>query len=381
MDDMTIAILQALGAGGTEWGRQQELSRQAKLQDQARRRQKQLEDEARDRQIRLDARQRERDERDDEKFGIEMDVMGYEQKTPGDLTSVGGPDAMSMSGIPGGEMISAGLRQHAAQPAPKKWMKTKDSAQEKVLKQQREMTDALATAMGLPKGLNPATVEKLAVDRYNTPKTQYDATRGAMVNTEDGTARPVTGLPPKILDPQVQATRDLTRATTQGNFDLRQEAAQDRKRNTLKSQYGDELPIKNATIRADAAAGLLSSLNVNSPLADIAIVYELIKAFDPGSVVKEGEVKLVGSANSLGGRTTLALNNIKSGQKITPQQRAWINEWVQNKISGEERQINPIMKRYGQEIRRQGLTPDDSSFIAVNPYQNIPRGSKAGNPF
>ena len=114
---MTYAILQALGAGGAEWSRQSQISRQNKVQDDERTRRNKLEADALARTTRLDGiaeadraenRRRigEADANEKVKFGIEMDNLGYEQKTPGDLTSVGGPDEMGMSGLPGAEMLS-----------------------------------------------------------------------------------------------------------------------------------------------------------------------------------------------------------------------------------------------------------------------------------
>ena len=258
-------------------------------------------------------------------------------------------------------------------------MKTKDNAQEKAMRQQQDMADALAASMGLPKGIPQRVMDKLAEGRYNQPKTQFSESRGAIIDMENGTARPVDGLPGKIVDPMVQATREATAARSRDAQDLRRDNARDRQVDTLKRQYDSETTIKNSKERADAFNGVLNALKVNNPLGDINVIYSLVKVFDPGSVVKEGEIKLTQKANSLPGQVKLIVQNMKTGRMVTDQQKQWVRELIA--MQADDSQIAPVQKRYGQRVRDLNLTPSDSAFIAPSPYENLNIPRKVGNPF
>lgn len=137
----------------------------------------------------------------------------------------------------------------------------------------------------------------------------------------------------------------------------------------LQGKFGDEQLVKDANQTASALAPVATSLKLNTPLGDVMSLYAIVKLFDPGSVVKEGEIKLAASANSLPDRVRLLLENAAYGRKLTPAYRPQIEALAKEITEQRRTQVRPIQARYGAQVRGIGGSPSDSAYVAPDPFE------------
>jgi hypothetical protein len=118
---------------------------------------------------------------------------------------------------------------------------------------------------------------------------------------------------------------------------------------------------------ASAVTTIRAALNNPTPQGDLAAIYALVKLYDPGSVVREGEIALTQSAASLPEQVRRLYEGWTQGKKLTPQMKLDLAS-VANSIVGErQQQINPTLARYGAKSRRWGA---DSAAVAPNPFED-----------
>ena len=162
----------------------------------------------------------------------------------------------------------------------------------------------------------------------------------------------------KIRPPQERAASPMMAVTKeQQRFSREQGLADD---------FRQEQDIKDAKGVAGAVTTIRAALNSPSPQGDLAAIYALVKLYDPGSVVREGEISLTQSAASLPEQVRRMYEGWTQGKKLTPQMRQDLAS-IANSIVGERQgQINPTLARYGEKARRWGA---DSAAVAPNPFE------------
>lgn len=134
----------------------------------------------------------------------------------------------------------------------------------------------------------------------------------------------------------------------------------------LSGDFRQEQAIKDANGIASAVATIRGALANPTPQGDLAAIYALVKLYDPGSVVREGEIALTQSAASLPQRVRVLYDQYRSGQKLLPEQRAAIAEIANSIVAERQIQINPVLQRYGRRARQWGV---DSAVVAPNPLE------------
>lgn len=207
---------------------------------------------------------------------------------------------------------------------------------------------------------NRGTLRESPYAPYVAPKTiqwRYDAERGVQVNPETGEVRPLQNLPKKE-ETDAQLTARTSRAL----------ASESR----LRGDYTSNPLVKDAYGSASALAPVFTSLKQQSPLGDLMALYGIVKLFDPGSVVKEGEIKLAQSATSLPQKVRLLWENTARGRKIPPEYRTQIEGMVEELVSQRKKQLAPVQREFGASARRFGV---DSSAVAPDPFLGLGKGS------
>lgn len=147
--------------------------------------------------------------------------------------------------------------------------------------------------------------------------------------------------------------------------DVRRDARLDR----LQGNFEGSPQVKDAQTTASALAPVATSLKLNTPLGDVMALYAIVKLFDPGSVVKEGEIKLAASANNLPDKVRLVLENAAYGRKLTPAYRPQIEALAREITEQRRAQVRPIQARFGAQVRSIGGTPADSAYVAPDPFE------------
>lgn len=134
----------------------------------------------------------------------------------------------------------------------------------------------------------------------------------------------------------------------------------------LAGRYQNNPLVKNAYGIANAIGPARVALQENSPLGDLMALYAIVKLYDPESVVREGEIKLAQSANSLPDAIRLLYLNTAKGRKVTPYYRQQIESMIGSMQKQKEAQIAPVQRQFGLEARQIGA---DSATVAPSPFE------------
>lgn len=103
----------------------------------------------------------------------------------------------------------------------------------------------------------------------------------------------------------------------------------------LSERYSADATTKStAEVRASAAR---AEELFKSPTAinDMGLVYSLMKSFDPGSTVREGEFAMAAKSGSFGDKMKAYVSIIESGQ-MTPQKRAEVMNTIRQQAAAQE---------------------------------------------
>ncbi len=227
-------------------------------------------------------------------------------------------------------------------------------------------------------------------DRFIKPpaakRTQYDPERGAMVDLDAGSATPVQGLPerqtpraPVMGSPEwIEAQKKLLELKRQNPPATSGNAQEQRLFNRTQSLQGDYTKnpsVKRAYDVAGVASGIKAALAGESPVDDLSVIYETVKLFDPGSVVREGEIKLFRSAQSVPQEIRALVSRWNSGRVLLPEMRQQIAALVDRKIGEQQNAVAPVQHEFGAMARRYGVE-SDSAFIAPG----VSTGKKGVSP-
>lgn len=155
---------------------------------------------------------------------------------------------------------------------------------------------------------------------------RWDAAQGKAVDVE--------GVQPVTKGPLATASASVsTKDAFKNERDLR---------NDLKSE-----PIYKAHQEVKAAyARIKASLGQNTPIGDVAAATKIMKLLDEGSVVRESELGIAMAASGLMDRVTNYANMVKTGQKLTPQQRTDFLKLADEFYSASEQQFNAKAAEY-----------------------------------
>lgn len=202
-----------------------------------------------------------------------------------------------------------------------------------------------------------AKAEREANEPYRNarPAMHYDESRGALIDPLTGKVIIPEGLPEKGLSPIQQDINE------QRKFQRSQALGQNYQKNPTVSAGYD---------LSNTAAGIKAGLAGTSPMDDLSLVYGTVKMFDPSTGVKDQEIKMAQSGQSLPGELRSIVNKWNTGRVLTPEMRQQIGALIDRKVAEQQRAIEPIQKLYGEQARRYGVQ-SDSAFIAPSPFNNV----------
>lgn len=103
---------------------------------------------------------------------------------------------------------------------------------------------------------------------------------------------------------------------------------------SVRKEIGALPEVKRFSEAAPIYNSMLKSRGVNTSAADLDFVYGVAKIFDPDSVVREGEMKLVGSAQSLPEDVKALMGAVAMGKgRLSPEARDRILQIAQTRIN------------------------------------------------
>lgn len=175
---------------------------------------------------------------------------------------------------------------------------------------------------------------------YTSPKTEKVGSGETLVQLSGGTpnaprtATPVSGVPsaqPKFEDVA-----------------------------SIRKEVGGLPETKRYAEAAPIYRSMIQSRDVNTAAADLDFVYGVAKIFDPESVVREGEMKLVGKAQSLPEDIKGMMGQVAMAKgRLTPEARQRILEVAQTRMSELRGAYDTRVKPYGEIAGRFNMRPED----------------------
>ncbi len=133
-------------------------------------------------------------------------------------------------------------------------------------------------------------------------------------------------------------------------------------------RYGEALPIFRSMIQ---------SHNKDSAAADLDYVYGVAKIFDPDSVVREGEMKLVGSAQSLPEDIKGFIKRVVNGEgRLSPEARQRILEVANTRMQELKGSTDSRIEPYKGIAQRNNIRIEDI-LPGMQEYPQIPKPAVA----
>lgn len=162
--------------------------------------------------------------------------------------------------------------------------------------------------------------EKLK-DEYGNETPLWVDPRRQTVTQASVAGRPVQSGAPAVEPPPPGVDAKVWREMQTKNLAGRTMEASSEDITKLRKEVGDLPSYKNLAQAAPVYRSMLSSAGNNTRASDLNLVYGLGKIFDPGSVVREGEMIMVKNTASVPDWFMGVVNSINGGAALTPETR------------------------------------------------------------
>lgn len=130
---------------------------------------------------------------------------------------------------------------------------------------------------------------------------------------------------------------------------------------------------KPSFTRAAAYNAMAQASQDPSAKGDLTMVYSFIKALDPESVVREGEIDLVNANRAIPDRIKGYAQRLATGQSLLPEERKDLLEQARNLSFTDYTRSRNDIKAFRDNAGRLGLDPE---LYAPDPYQGVDFGPR-----
>lgn len=116
---------------------------------------------------------------------------------------------------------------------------------------------------------------------------------------------------------------------------------------------------------------------------DMALVYSIMKMYDPNSVVRETEYATAQNAAGVPQRVQTMWNSLIDGQKLAPEQRKQFLSTAKDIYSTQAGLFNDSAKKYRKLAKEYGYDPEritEEVVIEESPAPSVKEGATATNP-
>lgn len=125
--------------------------------------------------------------------------------------------------------------------------------------------------------------------------------------------------------------------------------------------------------RATAYNSMVEASRNPSAKGDLTMVYSFVKALDPESVVREGEIDLVNANRNIPDRVKGYAQRLATGQSLLPNERQDLLEQARNLSFTDYSRSRNDIKAFRDNAARLGLDPE---LYAPDPYQGVDFGPR-----
>lgn len=134
------------------------------------------------------------------------------------------------------------------------------------------------------------------------------------------------------------------------------------------------LPIQKAFTEVQSAYDQIKAgLARPSPASDLAAATKLMKLLDPGSVVRESELGMAMAATGLEDRARSYLDRLRTGEKLTPDQRKDFAKLADDLYSAAASRYDPVVSDYRGIASQWGFKPDRVAKTRQEMSPNSPK--------
>lgn len=238
--------------------------------------------------------------------------------------------------------------------------------------------------------------EGLLNDPSSDISTQYQDIMGRILNgkIKPETLKKMSASQIKQYLPQVEKMAEADQKSEDRRFELSQRA-EDRKLTREIARQNRELAVgeksdqwrerqitsyRDTLQRSDAYKDWLNikgktqilqeAVNNPSAFGDLGVVFDYMKALDPGSVVREGEQKAFKSIGSLPQKTVNAINGFLTGKSLTPEQREEILGWVRKREAIQRKLLDTQIGPMRKQAERNGFSMEEiDSTLSEKPVE------------
>lgn len=144
------------------------------------------------------------------------------------------------------------------------------------------------------------------------------------------------------------------------------DAANERKKNTatrgadgLRKEFNALPAVKQYNEVKIAHQKMKDAATRGSPAGDFALIFSLMKAMDPESVVRESEFKAAASAGDFGDQVRASVERVATGERLTPDQRADFLKQAEAFLGAQRSAYDGEAARYRDLAVSRGLEPAD----------------------
>lgn len=195
------------------------------------------------------------------------------------------------------------------------------------------------------------------------------------IQAAEAKREPSTKKAEDILDSLVKPKADSTATNLLGLARLEQQGASAQaktEKGDEKTQFANADKLRDDFTKSDTtkeynkardgitALRSLGSSPTQGGANDLAIVYAFMKAMDPGSVVREGEVAFAQKAGGLFDQYGVKLDRILGGKDtLSPAQRKSLIGAAETAFSGRQTAYDEFAQQYVDLAKRMGVRPED----------------------
>lgn len=138
------------------------------------------------------------------------------------------------------------------------------------------------------------------------------------------------------------ADRDESRKTRESNEKLNRTI---KERDTLQRQYNNDIEVKKNKEVMNSYSQ--STAIDDTPSGDVALIFQYMKALDPGSVVRETEFETAQAIGNLNQKAQAKFSQmVGTGNRLTPEQRKQLRQQMENLARQSESRIRQYDAQY-----------------------------------
>lgn len=127
----------------------------------------------------------------------------------------------------------------------------------------------------------------------------------------------------------------------------------------LRGEILNLAPVKEYQLAGIGLDKVRNAAKDPTPAGDIALIFGYMKTIDPTSVVRETEFATAQNAAGVPDRVRNLYNNLKSGERLNPEQRKEFISSAESQFHAYENRAKGLVSGYRELAAREGLNPEN----------------------